>query len=210
MKRISTPVETDNLCCYGCNNVAKFINGSSNLMCRERSNSCPAVKLKNSLGVKNSGRNYTDNYKNLPQKTKDAMAWSRGKFTKTIFEYGRGGNHKLFLIGERGHYCESCRNNMWLGQLITLELEHINGDNQDNKKENLKLLCPNCHSQTNTWKGRNIKKRSAKQQISDSDFIDALNTTRNIRQALLKLGLTPKGGNYKRANELLCGGLVER
>ena len=72
------------------------------------------------------------------------------------------------------------------------------------------MLCPNCHSQTNTWKGRNIKKRSAKQQISDSDFIDALNTTRNIRQALLKLGLTPKGGNYKRANELLCGGLVER
>lgn len=43
----------------------------------------------------------------------------------------------------------------WNGKSITLELDHINGDNKDNRIENLRILCPNCHSQTETYKGRN-------------------------------------------------------
>ena len=40
---------------------------------------------------------------------------------------------------------------------IPLELDHINGDNKDHRVENLRLLCPTCHSTTKTFKGRNVK-----------------------------------------------------
>lgn len=52
--------------------------------------------------------------------------------------------------------CDSCDISLWLDEPITLELDHINGDNRDNRLNNLRLLCPNCHSQTDTFRGRNI------------------------------------------------------
>jgi hypothetical protein len=56
------------------------------------------------------------------------------------------------LITERGWRCEECLLESWLGKPITLEVDHINGDKKDNDNKNLKLLCPNCHSQTPTWR----------------------------------------------------------
>ncbi|WP_141759167.1 HNH endonuclease, partial [Corynebacterium sp. HMSC065A05] len=47
----------------------------------------------------------------------------------------------------------------WNGQPITLQLDHINGRSNDNRIENLRLLCPNCHAQTETFRGYNIKPR---------------------------------------------------
>lgn len=52
MKRVAIPIETTDLCSYGCGCVAKFRNGSGNLMCSLRSSSCPAVKEKNSSKLK--------------------------------------------------------------------------------------------------------------------------------------------------------------
>jgi len=54
--------------------------------------------------------------------------------------------------------CEICGNNgIWMNKEIILQLDHINGINNDNRVENLRFLCPNCHSQTETYTGRNTR-----------------------------------------------------
>lgn len=68
-------------------------------------------------------------------------------------------SHKLKLrllkVGLKKRICEMCSLTTWLGEPIPLELDHINGINNDNRIENLRLLCPNCHAQTSTYRGKN-------------------------------------------------------
>lgn len=213
MKRVAIPVKTDELCSYGCGSIAKFKNGSGNLMCQDRSNKCTAIKIKNSKGGKKSylsGKRKSSShvYMNLPQETKDRMAWNRNVFSAD-FSYDGKGSHKKVLIQERGNVCESCGLSEWLNKPIILELEHCDGNNRNNAKENLKLLCPNCHSLTNTWRGRNIN--SGKIKVTDDELKVALQKNKNIRQALLSVGLAAKGSNYVRCYELLAelGGVVK-
>ena len=75
---------------------------------------------------------------------------------------------KLRLIKEglKEEKCECCGNTEWLGQPIKLELHHINGNHNDNRLENLQLLCPNCHAYTDNYRGKNIK-WSAQKKISE-------------------------------------------
>ena len=51
--------------------------------------------------------------------------------------------------------CIVCNITEWMGNSIVLELDHIDGDSSNNNLINLRLLCPNCHSQTPTYKNRN-------------------------------------------------------
>lgn len=102
-------------------------------------------------------------------------------------------SYKCSVCGCDGH---------WQNGTISLELDHIDGDNTNNEIENLRYLCPNCHALTNTYRGKN-KNIQTNIVVSEEQFIEALNTTPNIRQALMKLGLAPKGANYNRAKKIL-------
>ena len=52
--------------------------------------------------------------------------------------------------------CDKCGNQgEWLGKKLTLQIDHINGNHFDNRLENLRFLCPNCHAQTSTYAGKN-------------------------------------------------------
>lgn len=65
--------------------------------------------------------------------------------------------NKLLKEGYKEKRCEKCKNTEWYGKPIPLELHHINGDNTDNRLENLQILCPNCHAFTDTYGGKNQK-----------------------------------------------------
>lgn len=51
--------------------------------------------------------------------------------------------------------CEQCGLTEWRGKPPPLQRHHINGDGRDNRPGNLQIMCPNCHSQTDSWGGRN-------------------------------------------------------
>lgn len=64
---------------------------------------------------------------------------------------------RLIAAGLLEPRCEECGIEEWRDKALSLELHHRNGDGLDNRLENLALLCPNCHSQTPTWGGKNRK-----------------------------------------------------
>lgn len=65
--------------------------------------------------------------------------------------------------------CKHCGIYEWRGKRIVLQIDHINGDNTDNRLENIRLLCPNCHSQTDTYAGKGKKYYTFK-KIKDIEF----------------------------------------
>ena len=65
---------------------------------------------------------------------------------------------RILKAGLLKYECECCGNQgEWNGHPLTLQLDHKNGDHSDHSLENLRFLCPNCHSQTETFAGRNAK-----------------------------------------------------
>lgn len=139
------------------------------------------------------------------------QGWNKGNFDYSRFQYGKkvkGSQAIKAIVALRGHQCECCGLNEWMGDLIPLEIHHIDGDNLNNILDNIQLMCPNCHALTDNYKGRNIN--TGKEKVSDKCFVEALQKSANIRQALLALGLTAKGGNYARANELIQKYQIEK
>lgn len=67
---------------------------------------------------------------------------------------------RLIQAGIKQNVCECCYcEGIWQGKELVMQLHHKNGDNTDNRLENLVMLCPNCHSQTENYAGGNRKKR---------------------------------------------------
>lgn len=132
------------------------------------------------------------------------QAWNKDNFDYERFQKGKAIRISTALsaiVALRGHRCEKCGLSEWNNLPITLEIHHKDGDPLNNDLSNLELNCPNCHSQTENWRGKNINKKQ--DVISDDVFVQALKEKPNIRQALLSLGLSAKGGNYVRARELI-------
>lgn len=62
--------------------------------------------------------------------------------------------NRLIEAGIKQNICEQCNISDWQGKYIACELDHIDGDSSNHKIENLRILCPNCHSQTSTFRSK--------------------------------------------------------
>ncbi|MGE5281818.1 MAG: HNH endonuclease [Chloroflexota bacterium] len=77
---------------------------------------------------------------------------------------GRGHlKNRLIREGLKENRCEECGVTEWRGKPLSMELHHVNGDGQDNRLENLQLLCGNCHAQTENWGGRGRGRKRGRQ-----------------------------------------------
>lgn len=89
---------------------------------------------------------------------------------------------RLIENGLKEYKCECCGLTKWLDKPISLQLHHINGINNDNRLENLQLLCPNCHSQTENFstkgKGTSIIRKAESLSKEDKELI--MNTVREV------------------------------
>ena len=104
------------------------------------------------------------------------------------------------LLKERPYKCEKCGLTNWLGEPIILQVHHIDGNSNHNTRNNLMLLCPNCHSQTENWCNKNVNRHT---NIDDETFLKALKDTTSICEACRLLGITPNQNAYIRAHNLL-------
>lgn len=71
---------------------------------------------------------------------------------------------RKYLLKTRNNKCNICNSTSWLEQPIPLEVDHIDGNSTNNSLDNLRLICPNCHAQTSTYKNRNKGNGRAKRR----------------------------------------------
>jgi 5-methylcytosine-specific restriction endonuclease McrA len=72
---------------------------------------------------------------------------------------------KRILIQENGHVCEQCLLTIWNNVPIPIELNHKDGNSDNYSRENVELLCPNCHALTPNYKGKNKYNGSSRQKM---------------------------------------------
>jgi Zn finger protein HypA/HybF involved in hydrogenase expression len=193
--------------CIKCNNEHDGSFGSGKYCSRACANSrvrTEETKKKISEGVKTSVKfvegskqRFVD-YKELGKKLKQIADTKILEADYDTLTYDR---LKKRIVLEQNQKCNHCGIDKWNNKPIVLELEHIDGNHYNNERENLEVICPNCHSQTDTWRGRN--KTNKRLKISDDEIVKAYIKTNSIRQTLLEVGLAAKGGNYKRVHGIV-------
>jgi Zn finger protein HypA/HybF involved in hydrogenase expression len=100
---------------------------------------------------------------------------------------------RLISEGIKEYKCECCGLKEWLGDPIPLELDHIDGDHYNNTLENLKVLCPNCHAKTPTYRGKNKKSKNS-QTLKNKNQIEKIKKVYNCSCCGVQLKRESKTG----------------
>lgn len=101
------------------------------------------------------------------------------------------------ILEEQNYLCRECNiGQEWNKKSLTFHLDHIDGNRTDNSRMNLRMLCPNCHSQTETYGGKNSRK------ITNDEILAILDECENNHQICIKLGINPSIRSYNRIDQL--------
>jgi 5-methylcytosine-specific restriction endonuclease McrA len=177
-------IEDGQLCDSGCGNPAKYFSeGTGRYRCLKSANSCPANKAKNRAGLRKAhaegrGKKWTDE-----DRKKSHIAHRRKLIEAKPFEELGHKLRKKIVLEDQDYKCLHCENDMWMGLRITLELDHIDGDRNNHKRENTRCLCPNCHSITDTWKTGNVTSKN-RRKATDQEIIDAFKEHKSLTKTL--------------------------
>ena len=77
-------------------------------------------------------------------------------------------NMRKYLVENKTYECNVCGISEYNNKHITLQVDHIDGDRTNNEFDNLRFLCPNCHSQTETWGIGNISEEGRKRLVTNT------------------------------------------
>lgn len=126
------------------------------------------------LGLQPAGGNYRSSYLRIERCGLDTTHWTSHKTPEQGFRpprsledilvqnstYSSSNSlkHRLWKAGMLSKECCLCGISTWMGSNLVLQIDHINGERSDNRIGNLRILCPNCHSQTSTFGGSKLKK----------------------------------------------------
>ena len=143
--------------CLNCNTI---LSGYQIKFC---SRSCAATVNNHKFPKRGPGGNTCKNcklpiFRPLKYCSQKCMGEDKRKDSYKKLESGKNVGLRIFkryLIEKNGHQCKICDHFTWMNKPIPLEIDHIDGDITNNNLQNLRILCPNCHAQTDTYKAKN-------------------------------------------------------
>jgi hypothetical protein len=139
------------------------------------------------------GKSYL-NSKNIKQKYSDEEMFCNPSYVSRTTIRSRLMKDDNFI-----NQCEICKNIEWNGKKIPLVLDHINGDKLNQKRENLRFICPNCDALTDTYKGKNIKRHN----VTDLIILNMIPKCYTCCEVCRKLGIAVHGNNNIRIKNLM-------
>lgn len=188
------------LCDYGCGKEANHQLKNGKWCCENSFNKCISIREKNSNSLKKSHKN--GNHNGFPpnahlkghKKFKENL---QNKYKKMTFEEKPIAEKRRIILNDQDNKCLICGINKWMGKPLTLHLDHIDGNRNNWNRNNLRFICPNCHSQTETYcKGNN-------KNVSNDELQKfLLETNFNLSKTLELANLFPGGYNWKRVQLL--------
>lgn len=157
-------------------------------------------QLQVKLGYDEKSGSASNTIKNMLDKKGIDYSHFKGQAWNKKDEYASWSAIKENFLKTHEYKCECCGISKWNNKRLTLQLHHIDGNRRNNNEENLQLLCPNCHSQTDNYCTKNKYKAN---KISDEDFLEILKYSTSICAACREAEITPNQTNYARARRLL-------
>ena len=200
-----TDIPSNQKCDQGCGHLAAFFSEhTGRYRCMKHATQCPAVRKRNSNGLSKAHaagkmKTFTDEHRLKSQVSHRVKLQENRSFEELGYRL-----RKNIVLEEQDFKCLHCGIDEWQGQKLILELDHIDGDRNNNVRDNLRCLCPNCHSVTDTWK----QGQNGKRKCTDEQIIEAYRNTGTISKTLKELDMN-WGSGYTVKRVLYKYGLIE-